>query len=99
MRNILRASRGITSSLLAFWLIPAIRRKERRGPGIVAVAAAGDSTERTSAVEESWGTAPRTRGANPAQTHAPATNRTERRRGYFIADTHPEDSRDIRILI
>jgi hypothetical protein len=36
----LRASRGITSSLLAFWLIPAMRKKERNGPGIVAVVGA-----------------------------------------------------------
>jgi hypothetical protein len=36
--NTLRASSGRTSSREAFWLIAAIRRKERSGPGIVTVA-------------------------------------------------------------
>ncbi len=30
-----RLSKGRTSSELIFWLIPAMRRKDRRGPGIV----------------------------------------------------------------
>src|SRR5215472_1740035 len=34
----LRASSGTTSSVPIFWLIPAIRRKERNGPGITTTA-------------------------------------------------------------
>jgi hypothetical protein len=43
----LRASNGSTSSGETFWLIAAIRKKERSGPGIVAVAgyASGDAEE------------------------------------------------------
>ena len=38
----LRASKGNTSSVEIFWLMPAMRRKERKGPGIVTVAADPD---------------------------------------------------------
>src|SRR5262249_16120203 len=36
------ARRGRTSSEEAFWLIPAMRRKERRGPGLAISAEAGE---------------------------------------------------------
>src|SRR5271155_304961 len=98
MRNILRASRGITSSLLAFWLIPAIRKKERKGPGMAAVAGtdgSGDWTMRSCGAGGPGGTAPRTRGARLEQTNAITTTRAERRRAYFIAATHPNHFRDV----
>src|SRR5271154_668152 len=94
----LRASKGITSSLLAFWLIPAIRKKERSGPGTVAVAGAdaaasdgsGDWTMRScGAAGGPGGTALRTRGAKLAQTEINNKNRTPRRRGFLIAAPTP----------
>src|SRR5271167_1958734 len=86
----LRASRAITSSGAAFWLIPAIRSNERRGPGMVAVAGSG-ATMRSWAAGGPAGKALRTRGA---QTNATTTNRAARRRKYLIAGTHPDRLRD-----
>src|ERR1700676_5126360 len=40
-----RASNGKTSSGAAFWLIAAIRKKERKGPGIVACSEKAGVTE------------------------------------------------------
>src|ERR1700679_1454937 len=37
----LRANRGRTSSLGTFWVMAAIRMKDRRGPGMVTVSSAG----------------------------------------------------------
>src|ERR1700758_820767 len=84
----LRARNGITSSGEAFWLIPAMRKKERRGPGMVAVAASCACTPRSSDVKQREEAVPPTPGAKPAHMHATATNGAER--GYFIAGTRSE---------
>jgi len=59
----LRASKGITSSGETFWLIPAIRKKERNGPGMVRLADSGNPALVSSGGKESAGTAHRTAGA------------------------------------
>src|SRR2546429_5507451 len=61
--NTLRASKGITSSGKTFWLIPAIRKKERNGPGIARFADSGDPTLASSDGKESEGTVHRAAGA------------------------------------
>src|SRR2546429_2076375 len=61
--NTLRASKGITSSGKTFWLIPAIRKKERNGPGIVRFADSGDPALASSDGKESAGTVHRAAGA------------------------------------
>src|SRR5436309_1579176 len=60
--NTLRASKGITSSGKTFWLIPAIRKKERNGPGIVRFADSGDQALASSDGKESEGTVHRAGG-------------------------------------
>src|SRR6266436_2071594 len=61
--NTLRASKGITSSGKTFWLIPAMRKKERNGPGIATFADSGDPTLASSDGKESEGAVHRTAGA------------------------------------
>src|SRR6266481_6047520 len=53
--NTLRASKGITSSGKTFWLIPAMRKKGRNGPGIATFADSGDPTLASSNDKESEG--------------------------------------------
>src|SRR5215472_100984 len=88
----LRARKGITSSAETFWLIPAIRKKERRGPGMVTVDASCSCTPRSSDVDvnEREAAVPQTSGAKLAHQHAKITNGAERQKGYFIVDTRPQ---------
>jgi hypothetical protein len=44
----LRARRGSTSSFEIFWLMPAMRRNERSGPGMATLAAAAGADCETS---------------------------------------------------
>src|ERR1700720_2430576 len=86
----LRARNGITSSGETFWLIPAMRKKERKGPGMVAVAASCGCTPRSSDVKEGEVAVHPTRGAKLAHKHVTTTNGAERETGYFIAGARPE---------
>src|SRR2546430_14561267 len=75
--NTLRASKGITSSGKTFWLIPAIRKKERNGPGIVRFADSGDPALASSDGKESAGTVHRAAGAG----HQPREKGTPKMQG------------------
>src|SRR5579862_4916641 len=94
----LRARNGITSSGEAFWLIPAMRKKERKGPGMVAVAASCACTPRSSDVKERGEAAPQTPGAKLAQKHAKTSSGAEKQNGHFIAGTR-QNQRDIPQLV
>ena len=67
-----------------------MRKKERKGPGMVAVAASRACTPRSSDAKERKEGVPPTPGAKLAHKHATTTNGAERERGYFIAGTRPE---------
>src|ERR1700722_20432417 len=83
----LRARNGITSSGEAFWLMPAMRKKERKGPGMVVVAASCACTPRSSDVKEREEAMPQTPGAKLAQKHAKTSSGAEKQNGHFIAGT------------
>src|SRR5579863_3519737 len=94
----LRARNGITSSREAFWLIPAMRRKERKGPGMVAVGASFPCTPRSSNVKEREEAVPQNAGAKLAQKHAKTSSGAEKQNGHFIAGTR-QNLRDIPQLV
>jgi hypothetical protein len=92
----LRANSGITSSDEAFWLIPAIRRNERNGPGIVTVAvsgcdcAVGLSCAGVAAEEEENSERPMQRSAN--------ANKRLQERGDFIMSPPTFETRSAETL-
>jgi len=73
----LRASKGITSSGETFWLIPAMRKKERNGPGIATFADSGDPTLGTSDGKVS---VPQTAGAKHEPGESVAARMAARRK-------------------
>src|SRR6266481_1635711 len=84
--NTLRASKGITSSGKTFWLIPAMRKKERNGPGIATFADSGDPTLASSNDKESEGATPRTAGAKHEPTERLAARMAARRKRDLAQD-------------
>src|SRR6516162_11888655 len=89
----LRARKGITSSGDAFWLMPAMRKKERKGPGMAAVAVSCDCSPRSSEVKERAEAVPQAPAAKLACRHVTTTNAAGTERRYFIAGTRPEPLR------
>src|ERR1700723_4620442 len=94
----LRARNCITSSGDACWLMPAMRKKERKGPGMVVVAASCACTPRSSDVKEREEAVPQTPGAKLAQKHAKTSSGAEKKNGHFIAGTR-QNLRDIPQLV
>src|ERR1700722_8242273 len=89
----LRARRGNTSSGVIFWLMAAIRKNERIGPGMDTSSAGAEFSEPevNGAPERcpgAGGTAPKEGAKSPERTHRnPERRNTERVRRDFIAHT------------
>src|ERR1700687_2240738 len=92
----LRASSGISSLGVIFWLIAAILKNERIGPGMETSSAAEEPSEpddrgaaeavRAERCAGAGGTAPQERPWNPAISHRqPLSRKTNRMRRDFMA--------------
>ena len=90
----MRASKGAISSGEAFWLIPAMRRKERSGPGIVRFAEIGDCAEASCDEEEE--SAPRAGGTRLEQVHKETATRAGMRNEGFMAGALYKPWKDLR---
>src|SRR4029077_14020496 len=77
--NTLRASKGMTSSGETFWLIPAMRKNGRNGPGIATFAESG-APPLPSADGESEEAVPRAAGAKHEPTERVAATMAARRK-------------------
>src|ERR1035441_8578582 len=97
--NTFLLSKGRTSSGAIFWLIPAIRRKDRCGPGITAcgwaesVPFSADKTAAELACAGSTAAGCSLRPANKSQVKRANTNRADRQTGGFTAGFPSERAR------
>src|SRR5579864_5217599 len=98
--KMLCASNGTTSSGEIFWLMPAIRRNERRGPGItITLCASGGCTPVSPGGKVPDGAAPQPFDEKQQVHNNIATRKAGGRRGDCMAGVLSEPLRNLQLLM
>src|SRR5260370_21013892 len=92
-RSTLRASIGITSSGETFWRRPAMRKKDRNGPGMITLFSGCEEvslcSELSAAGKERFLEVAEWAGAAEAAAKRPKTHKNRRRKRALITDPSP----------